>query len=274
MKKYHMRNINGIDADESGTVTIAIPLQVLESIDEGNGVGIIIKGRDSAKYGSIGLDAIDFGSSSLFDNSVGAVGNYSVVSGGLNNSSWDTYTTVGGGLDNHADQYGSVIAGGMNNKTNGYASTVTGGKNNIAYAQYSTINGGSDNKTNAFYTNVSGQGNTANSDWEWIGGAFGTAPARVSQDAWDARDRIFNVGNGTSSVDTGDAFTILKNGLATLPSVTNDLISAELTGKAVVTKEYLATVNGNYVDDVAAASGGVSVGQMYHTAGVVKIRLS
>ena len=54
---------------------------------------------------------------------------------------------------------------------------------------------------------------------------------------------MFNVGNGSVHAATGvvtrsDAFTILRNGLATLPSVTNALISAA-SGKAVVTKEYL-----------------------------------
>ena len=58
MKKYHIRNINGIDADESGTVTIAIPLQVLESIDEGNGVGYVIANRNPLNYGNVGLNAV------------------------------------------------------------------------------------------------------------------------------------------------------------------------------------------------------------------------
>jgi hypothetical protein len=35
----------------------------------------------------------------------------------------------------------------------------------------------------------------------------------------------------------------------------------------------LPTVLGDYVNDAAAATGGVAVGSMYHTSGVVKIRL-
>ena len=36
----------------------------------------------------------------------------------------------------------------------------------------------------------------------------------------------------------------------------------------------LPTVAGNYANDAAAAAGGVLIGNMYHTAGVVKIRLA
>jgi hypothetical protein len=51
-------------------------------------------------------------------------------------------------------------------------------------------------------------------------------------------DRLMTIGNGVYGTPS-DALKILKNGLTTLPSVTNALITAESTGKAVVTREYL-----------------------------------
>ena len=36
----------------------------------------------------------------------------------------------------------------------------------------------------------------------------------------------------------------------------------------------LVKVADNYADDTAAATGGIAIGKMYHTAGVVKIRLT
>lgn len=135
-----------------------------------------------------------------------------------------------------------------------------------------SVSNGFANKSDGEYSSTNGWRNQSSSVGESVVGTFSTI---LESSGWAQlpTDRIFNIGVGTSGENRKDGLSILKNGLATLPSITNDLISAEPTGKAVVTKEYLATVNGNYVDDVAA-SGGVSVGQMYHTAGVVKIRLS
>lgn len=45
------------------------------------------------------------------------------------------------------------------------------------------------------------------------------------------------------------------------------------TGTVALTSQ-LPTVSGNYANDAAAASGGIAVGGMYHTSGVVKIRLT
>src|SRR5690606_38304871 len=42
-----------------------IPTGVLEAIDEGNGIGYRIKGKDPDNYGNIGLGAVDFSSSSV-----------------------------------------------------------------------------------------------------------------------------------------------------------------------------------------------------------------
>jgi hypothetical protein len=79
-------------------------------------------------------------------------------------------------------------------------------------------------------------------------------------------DRVFNVGNGTSSTSRSNALTILKNGLATLPSVTIPLIN-EANGQAVTTKEYTdATyVKFGIVAPVTATSPGI-VGEVRMTA--------
>lgn len=66
----------------------------------------------------------------------------------------------------------------------------------------------------------------------------------------NATDRLFVIGNAIDAnnndvIDTAersDALIILKNGLTRLPSTTNAMITAA-DGKAVVTKEYLQTLN-------------------------------
>ena len=70
----------------------------------------------------------------------------------------------------------------------------------------------------------------------------------------------------------GAVFKSIDTGLTTIPKQTNTLITSG-DGKSIITKEYLPTVAGNYANDTLAAAGGVLLGQMYHTAGTVKIRI-
>ena len=50
---------------------------------------------------------------------------------------------------------------------------------------------------------------------------------------------VLIVGNGNHAMDTSDALIIQKNGLALLPSSTTTDIEADLTNKAIVSKEFL-----------------------------------
>ena len=290
------------------SINILIP--PLEKLTEGVNSGIVIRGRDHLKYGEIGSDAVDLSYSTTNSSLYGATGRYSFASGDEVISS--SYGSVALNSRTIASN-DFAFASGYESKATGYMSTAMGNdtvaSGNLSYAEggntlaagevshaeglnteaigrfshsqnYGTIAsgdgstaGGIRTRAEGDYSFTSGVWTEANSFAESSIGMYGTTYTGNLTEKVNT-DRVFNVGNGTSDLIRSNALTILKNGLATLPSVTNDLISAEPTGKAVVTKEFLATVNGNYVDDVAAASGGVSVGQMYHTAGVVKIRLS
>ncbi len=203
-----------------------------------------------------------------------ACGAYSVIGGGKNNSTPALNSVIVGGTFNQASGINSFVGGGELNLSSGLNSSISGGSSNQAMASSATIiggksntivitaengviNGGANNTVNAInatisggdYNAVNGVGstvsggshNTAQSYGEWVGGTYGTNYTPLSTTSFIATDRIFNVGNGTSEINRKDAFTILKNGLATLPSVTNTLIN-EGSPKAVVTKEYaLAT---------------------------------
>ncbi len=203
-----------------------------------------------------------------------ACGAYSIIGGGKNNSTPALKSTIVGGTFNQATGINSVIGGGELNLASGLNSSVSGGKSNhveaisatiiggesnsiVSAAENGVINGGFNNTVNALNATVSGgdyntangvgstvsggSHNTAQSYGEWVGGTYSTNYTPLSTTEFNLTDRIFNVGNGTSETNRKDAFTILKNGLATLPSVTNTLI-AEGSLKAVVTKEYaLAT---------------------------------
>lgn len=172
-------------------------------------------------FGSIGDYAIDLTQNGTTVGSYGATGTGSVAMGIMMTASGDYTAVIGGGL----------------NSANSLYSSVFGGYNNHAEQSNATVIGGVDNYASGNGSLVGGMGNTAGSMSEVVFGRYSTlaggSAARVV-----ATDRLFNIGNGSSSARS-DALTILKNGLATLPSVTNTLIDEEPTGKAVVTKEWV-----------------------------------
>lgn len=170
-----------------------------------------------------------------------AAGTNSFIGGGEWNNATALNATVSGGSTNHALSISSTISGGKSNTITTENGVISGGFNNKVNALNATVSGGEYNTTNGLGSTVSGGShNTAASYGEWVGGLYSTnytSTAATSATEFIATDRIFNVGNGTSDTNRKDAFTILKNGVATLPSVTNTLIS-EGSIKAVVTKEY------------------------------------
>lgn len=150
-------------------------------------------------------------------------GNYSGILSGYQNSIYNQYGFIGGGNYNQIYNNYSTIVGGNGNYITGEYASILGGNYNSAYATFSTVIGGNNNLAYGF--------------GEVVGGLFSAYDATQSSTTWVATDRIFTIGNGTASDATSNAIVILKNGLATLPSVTNAII-ASASGKAIVTKEY------------------------------------
>ena len=105
-------------------------------------------------------------------------------------------------------------------------SSSIGGLSNRTFGEYSTVSGGISN--------------SANSYGEWVGGIFGTESVLTDLTSKTARfdgDRIFNIGVGIGIGDPKDGFTVLKNGVAYLPTSTALLIK-EAGDSAMTTKEY------------------------------------
>lgn len=206
------------------------------------------------------------------------VGLYSSAMGFNTTASEYASTAIGAGTT--ASAWGSVAMGnstvaagsistamGERTRADGLASTAMGNVT-IAVGSASTAMGFS---TRALgyaatamgdHTVASGQGSTAmgvqnnaESLGETVLGQYAAIVAGNST-AWVDTDRLFGIGNGTSNATRSDAFTILKNGLARLPSVTNPLIDAA-DGKAVVTKEWVQ------------ANAGTGGGEFQRTSGVV-----
>ncbi len=107
-----------------------------------------------------------------------------------------------------------------------------------------------------------------------------TFQVNMHNDAGDGNNGRFKieVGGGSSVVNTMTAD--FNDGT----KVSTIIQSADVSGTSVAYTADTHTFNGvilspdtiplDFVDDAAAAAGGVAVGQLYHTAGAVKIRLS
>jgi len=283
-------------------INLEADLSPLQTVDETNGEGIIIKNRDSNNYGNVGLKALDLSYSDTISTTRGATGSYSFASGlvttasgssshaegrgttasgeqahseGLNttasgpNSHAEGDSTVSSAFASHASGYDTIasgngshaegdstVASGLASHSEGLSTEASGtgahaeGMVTIAEGLYSHAEGertyaagyashaeGFNGEAIGKYSHVGGDTNYANSYAEFSTGYFGTnTPGTPNTPV--STDRLFNVGNGVSDIARSDAFTLLKNGLATLPSVTNTLILSG-SGKAIITKEYL-----------------------------------
>jgi hypothetical protein len=168
-----------------------------------------------------------------------ASGSKSAVLGGENNTSSGSNSSVVGGFLNISSGTNSCVIGGNNNTSEGTNSVVLAGNFNKAVGVDSLVASGSNNTATGDESTVSsGVNNNASSYGEWVGGLFSTNYLPLSVTGFEGTDRVFNIGNGSSALSRSDAFTITKNGLAILPSVTNALIT-ESSIKAIVTKEYI-----------------------------------
>jgi hypothetical protein len=190
--------------------------------------------------------------------------NSGVLAGATNQANGYNSAVVGG-ASNVVKGYNSVSAGGHANRVNGADSVVFGGSDNETdtAAAYSSIIGGLSNKTLGAYTTVSGGvSNSAQSYGEWVGGIFGTEYVLkdlTSKTARFVEDRIFNIGVGIDSNNRMDGFTLLKSGVASLPTSTEPLIAAA-TNKAITTKEYTDANYTKYRTDAPATQ--TSVGKL------------
>ena len=176
----------------------------LEAIDEGNGFGWRLIGKNTNYFGNIGENAIDLsvgiGNSSI----TGATGNYSFAQGWSVEASGDGSFAIGGFTAAKAP------------------ASFAGGGSSYAYG----------NNSFSFGTVLKSQ-----SFSEFSIGLYGTDYTAGSVSSIVSTDRLFNIGNGIDSNNKSNALTILKNGTITAPSLTDALITTA-GDPSLITKKY------------------------------------
>lgn len=224
------------------------------------------RNRNESQFGDIGTYSYDFSDALIGANNdtdgqtsqngvhpqelYGALGNYTFTKG---------YNVSAQGI-------GDSIFGKYNHSTTQSNYSFLTGKNNYNNSKYNFLSGSFNQINNNTLGNsaVFGQGNYVFGSAGLTAGAalinksFGTTVlgqanldyTNTSDTVNDLTTPLFIIGNGTVVTSSGrwstssrsDALKLLKNGLLTLPSVTNALITADVTGKAAISKEYLESV--------------------------------
>ena len=258
----------GTNITLTGTGTIATPYIINGLYPPFNKTnnGYFTRDRNETQFGTLGAFSFDFSDANIGaladpygqvgQNGVhpteqyGAIGESNFLNG--YNISGEGYGDVIFGIYNHSNiqsQFSTIL--GRNNYNDSYNSLISGSYNRTPY-------------TYLGHKVVFGNGNVVNGTAGLTSGvallnkSFGTTVLGQANADYTNTEQTHNlatapiliVGNGDVAVPVGiwsatsrtNALVMLKNGLTTLPSVTNALIAAEPTGKAIVTKEYLTSV--------------------------------
>lgn len=183
----------------------------LERITEGTNTGWRLVGRNPANYGNIGNNAVDISTSLVASIVRGATGEFSFAQG----------------RNTRAAATGAVALGDNTIATSQYAfahGNDTQATNNGAEA------GGTETIASGNSSVSKGLNTRARSTAEFSVGHFGTDYTPInSSSASNTTDRVFNIGNGLSSVARSNAFTVFKNGavqffVGDLANITNGVV--------------------------------------------------
>lgn len=183
----------------------------LEALDEGNGVGWRLKGRDPDNYAPIGVNAVDLSIKETVSSTHGASGENSIAIGVSTTASGASSTAMGE----------LTTASGLVTTAMGFLTTATG---------FSSTALGLATTASGFYSTAMGNGTIATGptstamgkETEAIGDSSFAAglQTKVSADNataigeynFDHMTSLFMVGNGTSNTTRNNALTIFKTG--------------------------------------------------------------
>ena len=269
----------------------------------GNTSGIIKSGRNEVNYGPVGTNAVDLSFSPTPSTTLGATGllatafgkettasgyystasNYKTTASAFYSTASGAYTTASGtastawGRSNTASSNYATAFGRFSTASARYSTAFgrgvfpTGdgatafGQNTRSSGAYSTTWGLNTTASGA-YSTAFGRENISPSYLETVFGAYSTTGNTGNSTTWVGSDRLFNIGNGTSSnygaiVNRSNALTILKYGDVVAPSMTNALIASANT-RVLITKEY---GDANY-----AGGGALVFSPTGNTSGIIK----
>lgn len=243
----------------------------LEAIDEGNGIGWRLIGRDPNDYGNIGENAVDLSYFNELLPNGGATGEYAFATGENTRAIGDWSTSMG--RQNSAE--GEVsFATGFQNIASGSYSTVMGretqatGSRSVAMNSETSATGDAATSM-GFSTRANGRGSVsmgaetkADAQSTLAIGRFNVGGGHPTN--WVGSDPVFEIGNGDGpGVMRANAFTVLKSGWVGIgtptPTTKLEVIgtvrSSHLAGAGE--RNVVADANGDLI--IGAGGGGSSL---------------
>jgi hypothetical protein len=273
IKKTSQLVNDGDGSNVFATVDQIVGVSGLEAIDEGDGIGFRLKGRNAANFGIIGEEAVDISVSQTASNDIGGRGKYTFTQGFENKNKEDSSIIFGYQNESSPERtnFSSAIAGnnllvGYTNKThnNSYASFVLGNTNRLGTSGAGSSGGSGESCV--WYSIVGGRDNVQYSaknslmvGANLLSGSAGCAVVGISNvdlTVTPATGQVFTldsddnprfiVGNGdynsVTKVGTrSNAFVVMANGEITAPSTSiADINNAGV--KAITTNEYVLSL--------------------------------
>ncbi|MEH1007664.1 tail fiber domain-containing protein [Winogradskyella sp. ECml5-4] len=213
---------------------VAENINGLETIDEGNGIGWRLVGKNPDNYGDVGLNAVDLSGNPTASTVRGATGPYSTALGfgttasaiystaiGRQSTASGSSSTAMGGQTTASGPYSTAMgngseASGSSSTALGNSTTASGnfstamGFNTTASSTYSTAMGHYTSAMGLISTAM-GNNTTAPSFAETVIGTYNTNYTPNASLTWNSADRLFVIGNGESG-SRSNAMVVLKNG--------------------------------------------------------------
>ncbi len=241
----------------------------LEAIDEGNGTGWRLIGRDPNDYGNIGENAVDLSHSNDGITTNGATGDYAVAMGESTKASGNW--SIAMGRETSADGQASLSMGFQTSALGDYS--VTFGRETIASGILAVAMNSETSATNdaatsmGFATRANGRASVSMGVETKADAYSALAMGRYNIGGghptnWLATDPIFEVGIGSGNLSRTNALTILKNGNIGIGNaaptarleVDGNIRSSDLVG--VGERNVVADASGNLI--IGAGGGGSS----------------
>jgi hypothetical protein len=175
------------------------------------GEGSFASGTNSKASGknsiAVGSNATASGNASAAIGSTIASGGNAIALGDATRAAGDASFAVG--FESFADGFVGMSIGAYN-EANGMFSTAIG-LTNIASADYSMALGNGC-RSIGDYSIVAANQSRAFSAYETVMGRLSSEYSPLSATSWNAADRLFVIGNGTSTINRHNALTLFKSG--------------------------------------------------------------
>ena len=254
----------------------------LEQITEGANTGWRLIGKEPLNYGDIGNEAVDLSHSETASSTLGATGTYSVAIGYENTASGDR--SFVGGISSISSGSNSIAFGAGAAATGAFSSAFNDGtaigsysfacNQSTASGIYSfSCNQGTASGSCSF---AAGQGVIASGDNSVALGlnleAYGTQEVAIGSFSTSytptgtTTDRLFVLGNGTSTGARNNAFSVLKDGTATFDKTvkTGGYTVATLPTGVVGMRAYVTDATAPTYNGTLTGGGAITVAVFYN----------